>query len=522
MRLEALISLCCASYGVKANQHDLPYANFIFNAVHSSMRQFGSARNHNGLSAFIATVPRGVELYHGTDDSNPVAGLEWLAFDPELASYSVQEGQTERTPMQGGLLSRTDLGLLGLSSRPTYARHARSEQEVLATGHSKDRLGYFHTYQTTRPLRLLYLDGLSAGLSCIGTLDLQDRLLFHDNPPFDPATTVGCMSRFPPPPDAPSRDALLAIEYVRAKRFCDLVATTWKGRIDGFIRTTYAHEIMLCNFTAAEVKPTRIAAAPVLPDARHDAYSEGFAYYQACATRFDGIGGNRVQVYMEDFVTLFAYPESFAFDARGLPRVINETAAVQPARDAITALILSKIGQEDKASGLLVSTVDWQSVADMIVSRYTDRIGWLASGDVPNLLAFRGEIDRALRPFADFSGRESGDDLPTIQRCAAQFLPASIPASAQPLVVRAILRVTTKLCETLTKASTVETLPEATEMIRELRDWLGWSSFKACRGCGFHEVCLTPMFPVGSQSDFESPHCTSDLQNISYSYWDAE
>ncbi|KAJ9620130.1 hypothetical protein H2203_007895 [Taxawa tesnikishii (nom. ined.)] len=59
--------------------------NHIFNAIHSSMRQWGSSLNHNGMSAFLATVPEGVQLYHGTSNSEPVEGMEWLAFEPEHA-----------------------------------------------------------------------------------------------------------------------------------------------------------------------------------------------------------------------------------------------------------------------------------------------------------------------------------------------------------------------------------------------------------------------------------------------------
>ncbi|KAF3047195.1 hypothetical protein E8E11_000114 [Didymella keratinophila] len=60
-------------------------ANHIFNAIHSSMRQWGGSLNHNGMSFFLATVPEGTQLYHGTSDPDFIKGMQWLAFEPEHA-----------------------------------------------------------------------------------------------------------------------------------------------------------------------------------------------------------------------------------------------------------------------------------------------------------------------------------------------------------------------------------------------------------------------------------------------------
>jgi len=37
-------------------------------------------------------------------------------------------------------------------------------------------VGYFHTYRTKHPLRLLYLDGQAAAKSSFGTQDTQDKV----------------------------------------------------------------------------------------------------------------------------------------------------------------------------------------------------------------------------------------------------------------------------------------------------------------------------------------------------------
>lgn len=49
------------------------------------MRQWGSSINHKGMSFFLATVPQGVQLYHGTNRSSAITGMEWLAFEQEHA-----------------------------------------------------------------------------------------------------------------------------------------------------------------------------------------------------------------------------------------------------------------------------------------------------------------------------------------------------------------------------------------------------------------------------------------------------
>ena len=77
----ALLSTTCATSQVPK----VPNANHVFNAIHSSMRQWGSSLNHNGMSFFLATVSAGTQLYHGTSKAEEIEGMEWLAFEPEHA-----------------------------------------------------------------------------------------------------------------------------------------------------------------------------------------------------------------------------------------------------------------------------------------------------------------------------------------------------------------------------------------------------------------------------------------------------
>lgn len=84
--------------------------------------------------------------------------------------------------------------------------------------------GYVHVYETNRDLnKLLYIDGMSAAKSALGTLDSQDLLLLNSS--LDPFA-----------------------ECDRATRLCD-----WRRTfgIEGFIRMEAGFEIILCNFTGS-------------------------------------------------------------------------------------------------------------------------------------------------------------------------------------------------------------------------------------------------------------------------------
>ncbi|KAH6623361.1 hypothetical protein F5144DRAFT_595544 [Chaetomium tenue] len=73
----------------------------IFNAVHSAMRQWGSSLNHNGMSLFVVTIPPGVLLHHGSPNSTPPQGPEWLAFEIEHAELARVGGEGRVVDWQG-------------------------------------------------------------------------------------------------------------------------------------------------------------------------------------------------------------------------------------------------------------------------------------------------------------------------------------------------------------------------------------------------------------------------------------
>lgn len=341
--------------------------------------------------------------------------------------------------------------------------------------------GYLHTYRTKHDLRLLYVDGQSAAKSQKGTLDTQDVLLL-DNSINHGSGMFG--------------------EKERANQMCKLAREQWGGRIDGILRMEGGFEIILCDFAAhldvisiAKTNPN--AGGGMGGDGDN---GDGFNYYRAVAARYHGIGGNRVKIDYQDFVTAFAYPEAIFFDHTDRPRLNNGSASMDVLRRAVDQMVLHK---DDN-----LTAVDWQSIADLVVARYADRIEYLASGSLTSLSSLQAEIDRALRPFIDYSARNHKSEA---QRCAAQFMPGHIDATSPSVAAQAVHHVAHTLCSSLLIASAQTEYAAALAEVKQLKEYLAWTTWKQCRGCAVDEICFLPIWPVGSAEDFEQPQCRSDV-----------
>ncbi|KAI4847386.1 hypothetical protein E4T45_06806 [Aureobasidium sp. EXF-8846] len=643
----------------------ITHANHIFNAVHSSMRQFGSSLNHNGMSIFIATVPEDTELYHGTSTKYRVNGTQWLAFEPEHAlifargrrgpppyhtpgdDHAPPAGAEDRMPKgpyhPDGMSSRPELetedagkkhdlahdqprkpegkgrphithddkgshnptdkeshqdgphhrpppphddlphrcppgeGYLPCSgppgeghgeppderiehhgehhddrdhprhhgplhhgfldehdgphhghghpefSFPTVGywvhrlgdllrnpkrRHAsptsvspcettqiegievRNGQETLASDSPEDQSsGYLHTYRTKHNLRLLYVDGQSAAKSQKGTLDTQDVLLLKNSI---------------------DHDSGMFNEEERANQLCKLANEQWDNRIDGILRMEGGFEIILCDFAAhldvVSIAKTNPKAAGGFGGGADD--GDGFNYYRAVAARYHGIGGNRVVLDYEQFVSAFAYPEAVYFDDSGRPRINNESGSIDDVRQAVDNMVL-RTADDNKA-------VNWQAIVDMIVARYAERIEYLASGSLTTLSTLQAEVDRALRPFIDYNIRNSTLE---IERCTSQFIPDHVSTTSTNVAAQAIRELTHTLCTSLVVVSAQTDYTAALDQIKQLKDYLAWTTWKQCRGCTLDEICFLPIWPVGTAEDFEQPKCRSDVSLIPGRYW---
>jgi hypothetical protein len=520
-----LLALPVISNAAPSPDVALENANYIFNSVHHAMRQWGSSLDHNGMSVFLATVPANTEFYHGTSSPRAINGTQWLAFEPEHALNFARCGGGRpgrgRPPPPGGgppygerplprhsgpRDQQTPLVESPLSPGLDDTRRRREgpDPEEYAPNHARLKgddepcAGYLHTYRTLRNLRLLYVDGQSAAKSDKGTLDVQDLILrdpgSYEQPP-DQEPGRG--------PGGPPGDSLRALEL------CNSVENEWKGKIDGILRMEAGFEIILCSFednldvVSIKQQKTRQGGGPGSGDSGNQ-----LSYYQAVAARFDGIGGNRVSVDYDSLISVYAYANATYWDNADLPRVQNDSAITKAIREDVRIMLTG-------ASAIKSEALDWQAVTDMIVGRYASRIASLADGNITSLSALQAGLDRALRPFIDYSNRSESSE---VARCAEQFLsPAAIDLNTTAAVaVKATHR---RVCQTLSDAAAAKTLDEGLLLVRTLRDWLGWTTWKRCTGCHVDEVCMIPIWPWGQKQDREQPRCSDMTEDQRGDYW---
>ncbi|OAA37588.1 KLTH0B00374p-like protein [Beauveria brongniartii RCEF 3172] len=277
-------------------------AHHIFNQLNSAGRQWGSSLAHNGVGFFPAIVPAGTLLYHGDDTDQPPADPEWLAFDVEHAeSFAVSSlrfsGTTRRA--QGELTRHNQAPAQKpvLFSAPSHHpgdasqgfSHGRpagpaSVPECPPAGCRNIR-GYLHTYQASRDLRVLYLDGMAAAKTTMGTLDSQDLVLCEGK--------IGNLTgSFPFGEDE------------RASMICEMLAD-WG--YDGFVRMEGGFELVYCDFsTGVSFLSARRTFYP--QDRLNDEGHQTFQVFRAAAEHYDGIGAERLRIDFSSMVSGWLFP----------------------------------------------------------------------------------------------------------------------------------------------------------------------------------------------------------------------
>ncbi|KAJ4348379.1 uncharacterized protein N0V89_009753 [Didymosphaeria variabile] len=382
--------------------------------------------------------------------------------------------------------------------------------------------GYLHTYIPTRPLRLLYVDGLSAGKTSNGTLDSQDILLLNMTAP--PGSPMGG-------------------EIARARRLCHLASTLWDKKIDGVLRMEAGFEIILCEFEGTVKRKSVVVydgerdESPGGPPGgkRGRGVMGGWRYIKAVSERFHGIGGNRVTLDYERFVSVFAYDDQEE-EGMGLwdndvvsdtphPRLINALPEqLEKVRDAVTRMVLEKSWEEEGR--------DWQAVADMVVKRYGEAIHYLHTDASVRRSkeAFATYLSALLRPFVSPSARNA--TLET-ERCVAQVIPPFPlpPHKSASLAHTTLHTVTAHICSTLINALDASTLTlsrslaatssppyHALDLIDGLVIRLQWTMWKECGSCADDEVCFIPIWPMGSLENHKNPQCVKE-DGVGMGYW---
>ena len=483
-------------------------ANHIFNAIHSSMRQWGSSLNHNGMSFFPAYLPAGTELYHGTGTADVVKGMEWLAFEPEHAlNFAVKfvDPPTNKSEDQyypsikwtlGSDLNRILLQWgFEIGQNDFYQKlHDDSVQRPLHSGGGRPpprRLpdfqpGWLHTYVMKRDLRLVYLDGMSAAKSDKGTLDSQNFILDHWG-------------------DEPWQD------YSRARRMCKTAAQEWKGRIDGFVRMEHGFELILCDFeSSAELIGVERANRTLTVNNDEEGVMGIFSFMKAITARYHGIGMNRILLDYSRMITAFAYDIDLFPDQTKLPRLKNVS---EEDRAKISASLSKSIMHNDHGSS--PKWTDWQAVADMIVARYSDALHELAYGHFYRSQRHLDlEITLLMRPFIDYDRRNTSLE---IHRCASHFVPLNHTASIASAAVTAI---SDRICSTFFAAAAELSFDDVRRRFQDLVEYLEWTSWKECRGCGYDELCFTAIWPFGNEEDHRRPSCKNGTGMAGrWDYW---
>lgn len=412
-----------------------------------------------------------------------------------------------------GAINGDETRSLSLSGHVELRRHG--DKQNTQTSEDADVEGiedlvlYLHRYRSLRDLNLLYIDGMSAGKTYKGTLDSQDYILLsntlnNSGPFFD--------------------------ELERGTRLCNLTRTVWAGKIDGFIRMECGFEILLCQFEGnvgldrlQRVRPKWIRQNQTMEEWVRMSAEASFRMYEAVSDRFWSLGGNRVKVEFDNFVTAFSRERLTLFERMEptqefYPRLRNVSQSdLQSLKDEVTQMI------EDP---VMSNGIDWQSVSDMYVQRYAGPLQALLLPDL-QMGSFRLQLQSLLRVFtSDYLDNEQVGEV--IERCTDQFLPHGWNES---LAGRAVQNVGSRICGVLVNSlfntTTTEINYEGDSMsiggdkydmvrqeIQKLVSWLDWPIWRYCSSdCAANERCILPIWPItDSIKDRERPTCKNSTK----------
>jgi hypothetical protein len=234
-------------------------------------------------------------------------------------------------------------------------------------------------------------------------------------------------------------------------------------------------------------------------------------WMRAVSERYNDIGANRVLVNYENFVTVFSHNvELFTEDSK-LPRLSHlEYSELKPIQKEVTALALTHDAREP--------SWNWRTTTDAVVTRYSNELTYLASTKISTMEALQEYIEKLLSPFIDYSER---DAVLEADRCATQFLPMQLQGG-KSMAARAVYSVAHNVCSTLLEAWAEQELASAQNIIQTMIEDLDWTVWKECRGCEDNEICVVPIWPMGTVDDYNNPQCkpvSMPYNGTGESYW---
>jgi hypothetical protein len=477
----------------------------IFNSVHHAMRQWGSSLHHNGMSFYLATVPQGVLLHHGSFTAKTPSPQEpdWMAFEVEHAEMFARKDFFRRPSREFGHDDQDD-------------NHAKYD-------------GFVHVYRTTRPLKLLYLDGSAAGKTDMGTLDAQDYVLRGlDRQPFGLARSMS--------------QPRLSLPWDESRRAMDLCNLSTTLGLDGMIRMEIGFEVIKCDFADGLAKVSAFQRAKEIMYVARPMID----FLRAAAERYDGIGAGRVSIDFSSMVSAFFYPDVNLTnpDMRrpDLPRLgpaSNKLERLASIKDDVVAMVKARL---TAAAGDSHDGINWQGISDMIVGRYADRLKYLSEGNIDTVERMLEHVYILIGLYLNDGDNEDDKESTGVDRCTNFYIDSRLTPNMTPtdeLLLIAFERVTREICKTLFAIrdlllsssvssalvvySPTKRLESAKELVRALMKYLNWTRFKRCPACAIDEICLVPMWPVGTLEQYERPECVNG-STISFglgndSYW---
>jgi len=365
--------------------------------------------------------------------------------------------------------------------------------------------GYFQTYRAERPLKLIYIDGMGAAKGSWGTLDSQDLLLEGTDRNFTDGPNFG--------------------DVVYGRLLCKL-GKEWG--IDGWIRMECGFEIIYCDFMPGgglELVSTR-STAFANETLNHESEIKAlmFELLRAAAKRYDGMSRGRIEVDWSSMVSAFAYDVNITnpdLERQDLPRLIEVT---KEEKEAIRARLGEVVAGRKQG---VKPTVDWQSVVDDIISHFSDRIHYIAHGNL-SAEVFWDEVSTLIQPFLDYPAdmNASTPSPELVTRCTRHYLSSAILrrdawTPEDTAIFVAIEVVSEKICSSLFQIRSLlyptqseSPLLKSREIATELIERLQWTTWKECGPCaGEGQFCFIPMFPAGSVKDYYEPSCKG-LDNI--------
>jgi len=241
--------------------------------------------------------------------------------------------------------------------------------------------------------------------------------------------------------------------------------------------------------------------------------------------RYSGFPSGRVELDYSSMVSAYFYdlnltnpdpsrsslPRLSSSDPIGLAQVKSDLQQVLSRRQLSTTV-----------------SINWQGVADMIVTRYSDRLRFMASSNEVTQRDLLAELNFLLTMFVD-SATEI-DVNGSIEKCTRHYLKhLRLQTVEDVLIYTSVLAVSLRICATLFEACDIvkteiadDTAAKVVRLaVKKLMSFLNWSTWLECGKCGFDEVCFCAIWPWGTVEDHEQPSCLKRTDLTGHrGYWD--